>query len=716
MVKRFDYAGAKKEGYSDEEIMQHLQQSRPNFDFEGAIQEGYSPAEINEYLSQPPKRSSIAKAGRIAGQFALGRAENALMPYELAVAPLASKEAQHGEYRQRLFEDIDRLQEQKASGQWDEQDQVLYDSLVDQVKNPEKAEQFVKTADIGVRGLAEKATGLDLHPEGVLEKAANWTAFVKKPANLKELAATGLKLKDVVKAISPTGQESIRGLGAGLGLELAEEGKFGPLGTMTAAIVGDIASGGVPSVIKSLRHPIKTSAKLLSSLIPSEQKALQQQIIKEFRDAGVTADLGTITDNKLIKAVQARLTASGLTGEASEKLKQQITSEIVDGYKKIANDLGEARFVTERDAAEAGKRMLTDIRDAEKSRISDMYNKSRARLNEKSVVNPTKLAASIQKLEHSLKPGAVKSTEQKAVLDILEKLKSDIHDAEGRLKPASVQDLLNNKIALNDIINFEVQGGQKQLLRKLQSDIDRMILSYGHRDPEFLKNYAKANEEFAEHAKIFRNDNINQVLTKEDPQLLINKFNTVQGIKDLKKALGKSKEGKKLFDDLSRLKLDSIIEKNMVDGVSNQLKLGTFSNLLNKGKNKEIVHELLSPEAFSNLTRLQKISGRLAESAQKFFNASKTGTVQLDTKALTHILGILNGIPALLSGNIWMLAPYGGIIGARYLNKMISDPKFLRLVGDMVLATEKNDAKRMQKIAEAILERAAPTINAERNQ
>src|SRR5574338_414353 len=67
---------------------------------------------------KPKKRNIIEKTGRLGMQYALGAMEQAALPYELAVAPLASKEAQHANYRENLFSDIEMLQEQKQSGDW----------------------------------------------------------------------------------------------------------------------------------------------------------------------------------------------------------------------------------------------------------------------------------------------------------------------------------------------------------------------------------------------------------------------------------------------------------------------------------------------------------------------------------------------------------------------------------------------------------------------
>src|ERR1700687_98736 len=233
MVKKFDYQGAKDEGYSDEEITSFLSEKHPKFDLKGASEEGYSTEEINQFLSNyQPKKSYLEKGARIAGQYALGAAENALIPYELAVAPLASKDAQNIAYGETLGEDLERLMDQKAMGQWDEQDQKLYEHITNQILHPEESEKYVKTQDIGVRGLAEKVTGLDLQPEGVLEKAANWSGFIKDPKKISQLASAGIKPSNIIKAISPTGKEAMRGIGAGMALQLAEQGHYGPIGTM----------------------------------------------------------------------------------------------------------------------------------------------------------------------------------------------------------------------------------------------------------------------------------------------------------------------------------------------------------------------------------------------------------------------------------------------------------------------------------------------------
>lgn len=711
---KFDYEGAVKAGYSDEEILDHLVSSHPDFDVNSAFNSGYSSKEINEHLSSRQKPEKKEEAGaleqgaRVGAQYALGAVEGtpAGFVYDVAVAPLSSKEAQTVNYRENLFQDIERLQEKKQSGEWDQQDQELYDNLVDQVKNPKKSEPFIKTADLSIRGLAEKATGVDLKPDGVAEKAANWAGFIKDPKKLFELGKTGLKSADVIKAIAPTGREALRGLGAGTALHIAEEGGFGPIGTMAAAVLGDVSGNVGASAAKGakriLTEPRKVLAEVGAKFTPKDKIDLQKEIIQEFRDAGIQADIGTSTNSELVKWVQSRLAQSGLTGSALTDLKKTLTSEIKEEYKALADSVGEARFATSHEAGEVAKGYLKDIRDADLKEVRQFYKEAENSIKEAAHVDTKKLASEIERIEKNLKPGNLKSGEQSTVLETLEKLKRDIYDTEGNLLYAKVKDLMNNKTALNDIINYEVQGGTKQLLKGLVGELDRAIISYGKENPKFAKNYIKANQRFSKHAKEFRNKRVAQLLTENDPAQLLNKMNSVQGIKDLEAMLNKSGIGTSVMDSLKRFKLDKMIGDNLVDSTTQQVKLGTFSKLLEKGKNRDIAKQLLPKNAFKRLERLQKNSGRLAETANKFFNSSQSG---VNVGDLTIVAKVLTDMGNILSGNPWPLIRSGlGISGARYLTKLMGDPSFLRLVEDMILASEKNDVGLMTKIGKQMLE------------
>jgi hypothetical protein len=693
----FDYQGAKNEGYSDEEILSHLSKSRSDFDVNGAIKEGYSPEEISQYLTsekkqeqsqkQPEEKSLLEKGGRLLGQFGMGALEAAALPYDIAVAPLSIPGGQETLGKLFTSEVLSDVYPQEAG-----------ESLA---KDQGELAEPIK---ISSRDLIEKATGLDLKPEGILENIAHWTGFIKDPKKLYELGKTGLSSKEVIKAIAPTGKEALRGAGAGTALEIAKRGDFGPIGTLASLVIGDMTGGavssGISAVKKVITNPKESLAQLAKIFTNKDKLALQKDIIKDFRDSGIQADIGTLTDSDLVKWVQSRLAQSGLTGKALDDLKMTQTDQIKNQYKQIAESLGEAKYATSHEAGEVLKESVTKIRDQELSEARELYKQARNEIGESAHVNPERIAEKIKSIEKNLKPGNVKSAEQSSVLDILEKVKRDLYDSEGNLIYASVKDLINDKIALNEMINYEIQGGSKQLLKDVVAELDRTIISHGKENPAFARKYIQANKTFSEHAKTFRNKNVSNLLKTHDPSQMMNKFNNIQGIKDIHKILDKTPEGKEIFKELSRLKLDQVIGNNLVDSTTQQLKLGSFSKLLEKGKNRDIIKQILPETSFKRLENLQKSSGKLAESAQKFLNASKSGITLEDAGIVAKVLTDIGNV---LIGNPWPIVRTGGTIaGARYLTRLMGDPNFLKLVEEAIIASETNNIPLMQKISKQI--------------
>lgn len=668
-----------------------------NFDYQGALDAGYSEEEIDEFLeARKPKRSYLEQAGRLGSQVALGAAEGALLPYEIAVTPLASKDAQNIAYREILGDDLEDLMTKKAAGRWDEKDQAQYESISRQLQDPEESGKFAQTADLGVRSLTEKLTGVDLKPEGFAEKAANWMGFLKDPSKLANLKKTGLSPYNLVKSIAPSGSDVLRGLGAGTALQIAENGDYGPIGTMGAAIVGDLLGGGTAATLKGTKNlvlrPKETLANIASKFTPKDKLKLQKNIINEFREAGIQADLGTITDSNVIKMTQSRLAQSGLSGKAYEDLMKQTTRQIESDYKNIADQLGELKYSSNFDAGLAAKEGMKSIREADLAASRRLYKEADSVLKEGAKVNTKSILSSIAMLEKNLTPGMIKSTEQSKVLDVIKNLKTDLVGKPGDFS-AKVKALMNNKIALNDIINYEVQGGAKQLLKNIVGEIDRAIISHGKENPVFGKTYVNANKKFSDHAKTFRSRDMLNLLKDGDPAQLLNKMNTVNGIKNIEKVLSKSPEGKQIFNNLKRFKLDQTVGNNLIDSTTQQAKLGTFSKLLEKGKNSEVIKEILGPSAFKRLERLQRNSGRLADAVQKYYNASKT--MASATDAAIVVQG-MNSVGHLLMGNPWPFVKVsGGVIGGRAFNNLLSNPEFLKLVEEAILASETSSKEQM---------------------
>lgn len=891
MAKKFDYQAARKEGYSDEEISSYLTEKHPKFDYQAAQKEGYSPQEINQYLSEyKPERSFSQKVGRIGTQFALGAAENALMPYEIGVAPLASKEAQQVPYRENLFADIERLQEQKAMGQWDENDQALYDELKAQAGNTERSEPFIQTADIGIRGLAEKATGLDLHPEGFWEHAASWRGLISHPerwlekgSTLKNLAKLGIDKKNLTKTLLTP---NLRAALAGGALTMAEEENMGPMGKIVLSVLGDVLGHAPGKAINIAKNPKQFIAESINLFTRGNSKnAWTKDLIEEARNQGIQLDAGTITNSNVIKWMQARAAQSGLSGEALDNFRKDLSGQVFKEYNDIIQHFGDLRFENATQAADSVKDYLkteetflnlpkgenkfarslegrvdvqqqplyqqellhrispqeftsdyqagSTLKEAAadiKAPIQEQFNQRWGEFNNNlaqiSDIQPTlatDLRTFVENHQGSMLLG--ESTAEARVLKATENLLKEIAP-EGGLKEIALSDLLKTKRTLQDVANWEFGGSNFQSAYKnLVGEIDRAIdRSLQRMNPELGQAFEQLNAEYSMFKDTFENKNVislfepknenynaiynsfitnpdklrsledmlilsprgeelvNQVkrdfaqrttskpeftardrrnleqvmgeqftpeiqryaqerqfyqehplpqavrrepitqrpgpLPKEGAQLkgrvteseltarrnlynflsgksseqVMNMMNSVDGIRKLKQVIGKTKEGQKLFKELTRFKLSEMIDKKINNNITDQVKLGTFGGLLKATEDRAVIKELLGEENFNRLLKLQKTSGKLAESATKFLNASQSGTVAADVAIYAA------GMTGVLTGNPFLIASAAtSIIGMRTMAYLFSDNKFLKYLEEAVLTGNPQKFKALAK-------------------
>lgn len=382
------YQKSLEAGFTNDEIIQHLE-SHPEYGekIKKSREAGYSNEQIGEFLSktqqqesteehveQSPKeeqpkeeRGFLAKAGRLASQIPIAVAEAANLPYEIGVAlPLKSKSYYENASRQRIVEDMEYLLEKNTAGwggqgskpisEWNEKDRELYGFLKDRLQNPEKISEDVKDLpmDVSIRGLASKATGVNLHPEDWSEKAANWIGYIKNPTNFKEMYKQIGDPRKLMENIGIGPHELSRGAAAGGLLQMAEDGQFGPAGTMAMGLVGDYLGKSPKFLMNVAKNPQKYAADLTNLLTMSNTKsAAAKELIKQFEDAGLVMDAGTLTDSPFVKMIQARLGQSGLTGEALSNLRQELTQQFVREFEAAVGELGEVVFENNHQAAEA---------------------------------------------------------------------------------------------------------------------------------------------------------------------------------------------------------------------------------------------------------------------------------------------------------------------------------------------------------------------------
>lgn len=658
-------------------------------------------------------RSALQKAGRLGAQTAIGIAEGATLPYNIVAGGAhALSEFGHENLQKQAQEELKILESKKAEGTLSAREQKYFDRIKRIAEEGPR-----KIPDLTVGGLVEKgvkkATGVDLRPQGVAEYGLRFAGMLKNPAKIASLGKLAMdavkdpkKALQLAKTLTPGGKELARGFGAGFALQEAKDGDFGPIATIAATVAGDLIGGGLYGGAKGsfniLRHPKEYLAKNFAKMAKNSESEIRKQIIQDFRKAGIQADIGTITGNNLVQSIQAKLAASGLVGKPLENLRKQITSQVESEYKAIADGIGELKHASNQEVGEAVQSLGRSIRDTQMATNRSLYEAAEQALPENAFVNSQPLLSAVQKIEKDLKPGKLKSPEQQKVLKALEDMKSDLVDTQG-IPAANVKTLSNMKKAINDIVDFDVQGGQKQRLIGLGKEIDRLLEGYGAFNPEYAKKFQQAQKAHAQHAKTFRDNAVEKFLQQNtNPATIMSKMGNIHEIRQIQKALSSTPEGKELFNQIKRFKLEQMIGDKMIDSTTEQLKYGTFSKLLEKGQNEAVVRELLGQESLDRLKHIQKASGQLAQSAQKFLNTSQSATSAVDMAAYTKILF---DAMAVFGGNYWPFIRTLGVLGAsKALAKTISDPEFLKLVEDAII--HKNSPATLQKTWPKLLEKA----------
>jgi hypothetical protein len=554
----------------------HIRKHFPNYKYEEAIKSGLTHKEIEEGLSAKiPEQTTAQKIGHGVAQLGLGALEMspAGIAYDISAAPLASHAAQTSAYRETLSEDLERLLIQKAAGQWSPEDQGMYDHIVGQLQDTTKSDPFVRTANVSIQGLAEKATGEDFAPDGIIEHGLRWRGMLSHPEKWKDAYKQILTdPSKVFKAIVP-GQKAVRASLVGTTLQMAEEGQFGPTGTIAAAIAADLV-GHAPSAIgRVAKNPKKFIAEVTNALTrKNSKKEWIKQIIQDANEAGVQLDAGTITDSNLIRMAQARASQSALSGTALDNFRKDLSGQIIKSYKEIGDNIGALTFENGYQASEAIKdylrleentfpafkdykkparplegrvavqerplyqqELLTRISPTEfpndyiagetlktaasdiKAPIQEDFRRRWSDFGRRTIEirSPQAELAHQMELFRSENAGSLllgESTAEARVLRSVENLINRL-TVNGSLIEVSLDELIKTKRTLGDIANWEIGTSDfRTRFKELTGAIDNAVMRTLERaSPELLEEYELLKAEYSQFKDIFENKNVQQL-------------------------------------------------------------------------------------------------------------------------------------------------------------------------------------------------------------
>lgn len=630
---KFSIEMAKEDGRTDEEITEYLASQNPNFNVQMALDDGRSYADINEHLANPPKkeRSTGEKAARLGMQAALSAGEMAVLPYEIANMASSSESQMTNENLKRMGEDVESYYELYGSEEnWPPEVKEQYEFNKQRLQKPELAAKEIEgmgnAANIGVRGTFEKLTGVDTHPEGFLEKGVAWLAMLKEPKkaveNLKNLKINPVEF---FKELIP-GTKTLRSAGAAAGLEMAEEGYFGVPATIAAALMGDVLGMGPAGIKYAITHPKEVVARAVNFFTRDNSKtAWKKDIINEANKAGIQLDAGTLTQSKIIQMAQARAVQSGLSGAALDNFRKSYAEQIMQGYKKTIDHLGELSFENNHQAAEAlkgalkteevrlnafkgeqqpsrslqgrvstepvqdyrgdflnsispeventtaGGQRLKAVADEIRAPIKEDFNRRYENFNERIGELPAgpqaelvrEMETFVENHRGSLLLG--ESSAEAGVVQAAQRLVEELQ-AGGGFRGVTVDQLLKTKRTLQDVANWDFGGSNfESAYKKLVGDVDAAIeRTLAEQSPEMLGEFRALNEDYRLFKETFENKNVLPLFEPNN-----NNFNAIYNgfasnpdkIRHLEAILNTSPEGQQVLNQVKRDYAQSVIDK-----------------------------------------------------------------------------------------------------------------------------------------------------------
>lgn len=267
----FDMEGARREGYSDAEILEHLAKQR-GFDAAGARREGYSDAEILGHLAAPPQRGIGERAARAAGQVGAG-------------------------FNERLSQTLGALPD-------------LYNRGLRAVGLPAMAEGAYTR---GIQGGINAVVGEPATPEGALERGARGVGHgiadvgtVLAPATaLAQTARAGTVLHGASQALAA---QPLTQLAAGATGGAVGGATENPLLGAAAGLAVPLAAAGATRAITPLQTAIDPQRARLAAIADQE---------------GIPLTLGQRTGNRTLQNVEGAFeTLPGTAGRQGEVLQQ----------------------------------------------------------------------------------------------------------------------------------------------------------------------------------------------------------------------------------------------------------------------------------------------------------------------------------------------------------------------------------------------------------
>lgn len=263
-----------------------------------------------------------------------------------------------------------------------------------------------------------------------------------------------------------------------------------------------------------------------------------------------------------------------------------------------------------------------------------------------------------------------------------------------------VKELENTKRALGEMINWDMPGGAKSLLKPIYHQMGKTLEEYGNKNKAYGSSAKAAKEYFKDEVLNIRTNLLDAIKEGKKPEQALSKLNTISGIKQVRKALNNLPDGDRIFNALSRYFVKDLIKDRMFDPSTGLMKIpkgagNGIHNFLTKDKDVyNLIHELVPKEHLKTLHQLEDVGKGLNKGFNTLVNPSATADTLL---AIHEILSpakqIYEGIKALpkAGGVLDMAGGLAKFLVPKVLAKIVTDPDFARKIYSVSKAADTND-------------------------
>lgn len=680
---------ARDAGYNDDEILDFLSKNDPSQSkkIQSAMSQGYKSSEVIDFLSkQTPtlKQHAERKLGGPGIEFAT-RALTSIPNFMDSIQKLGIK-------------GVNSLLK-KVGVNLPEEDIDNFYKVLKQMgptgSIPEAGELIEKIHEVSGGKFRPVSQG-----EKVLHRGAGIAGEI---AGLGPLEAFGTPLK------------AAGTLGASGTMAALEESGASPWLSIGGGILADVltrSAGGIAKKIGGLfgKNLPKEAGKIAAQAAKVSPSEIKQGVIDAAQRLGIKAEelpLSAQIDNPIMQGIESKLRQSSLSGKALPTQLEKTGQKLTKTYEDVGNQLSQRQNLLPSAVSQEAVDVLQRIEESAESAYRKYYSEA-----EKSLPKSAKIPENISKAVDQV----LDKTISKLKSDLGTPAKDTLHNRLSRLKEnwkgkiPTVEQVLEAKKDLNQVIKYEVKGGVDKLLEPLAGVMRQAIQSYGKSNQPFLFKFNEAERSFADAAKTFRkNPMIRSLVKGQAPEQIINKMGTVKGIREIGNVLGKSKEGVEAFNALKKYRLEHLLGSKLLNK-KGEISWGNASGMLKNPKVRDQVIELIGPTNYSKFKDIVKVSQGVEEGLRKFLNTSGTATSHFD-------VALLVGLPIKALSYLFQGRPFKAAVTAssmmtpRMAANLMSNPEFIEAIKATAIAGKGSNSKLFLDQAKRVAKIVASEIS-----